>query len=410
MPASTPLNFIPLSLVLLPAVFAMVGSAAAQTDSNQRAATNHQSQSSSTPSGGQYLVYIGTYTRSGASQGIYAYRMDLSSGELTPIGVTTGIANPSFLALDPSNRFLYSVAEVSEGEKRTGAVSAFSVNRTTGELTKLNHQSSEGAGPCYVSVDTTGSVALVANYGSGSIASLPIDEQGRLQPAASAIQHEGSSVNERRQEGPHAHSIMADPANRFVLAADLGTDKLMIYRLDAKTGQLTPNEPASVSLEPGSGPRHFAFHPNGRFVYVINELTSTITAFAYDGQRGALEPLHTTSTLPEGFEGQNSTAEILVHPSGKFVYGSNRGHNSIAIFAVDEQTGQLTAAGHQSTGGETPRNFRVDPTGKYLLAANQQTDNVVVLRIDDQTGKLNPTGQELQVPTPVCIKFVPVEP
>jgi 6-phosphogluconolactonase len=247
---------------------------------------------------------------------------------------------------------------------------------------------------------------LVANYGGGSVSVLPIQSDGRLGPATGFVQHEGSSVNPRRQERPHAHSMNLDAANRFAFAADLGLDKVLVYRFDANRGTIVPNDPPAATVAPGSGPRHFAFHPRGRNAYVINEMTSTVTAFRYDAGRGRLTELHTISTLPQGFTGNNSTAEVQVHPSGRFLYGSNRGHDSIAIFSIDSDTGRLTQVGHQPTGGRTPRNFGIDPTGVYLLAANQESSTVTVFRIDPRTGRLTPTGQTVNVPVPVCVKMM----
>jgi len=352
------------------------------------------------------IVYIGTYTR-GKSEGIYRLSLDLRSGKLTRLGVTKGITNPSFLAIHPNKKFLYAVSEVASVKgKRTGAVTAFAIHGKTGELKELNWQPSGGAGPCHLVVDQAGKAVLVANYRGGSVASLPVQEDGRLGESASVVQHEGSSVNPRRQTAPHAHSINVDPANRFAVAADLGLDKLLIYRFDADKATLTPNKPAFAQVKPGAGPRHFAFHPSGKFAYVINELASTVTAFAHDGKTGRLKSVQTLSTLPNDFNGKNSTAEVQVHPSGRYLYGSNRGHDSIAMFRIDQKTGRLTPVGHESTRGKTPRNFGIDPTGRFLLAANQQTDNVVVFRIDASTGQLKPTGHSLEIPTPVCVKFL----
>jgi 6-phosphogluconolactonase len=356
----------------------------------------------------EMLAYFGTYTR-GASKGIYCYKLDLTTGKLTSVGVTEGIKNPSFVAIHPSGKFLYAVSEVSDADgKPGGAVTAFSLDRKTGQLKQLNHQSSEGAGPCHVSVDKTGKVAFVANYGSGSIASLPIKADGSLEKAASAIQHEGSSVVPNRQAGPHAHSINVAPDNRFIFAADLGLDKVLIYKLDPAKGTLTANDPAFGQAPAGGGPRHFAFHPSGRFAYVCNEIKSSVTAFAYDANKGSLSELQTITTLPEETQG-NSTAEIQVHPSGKFLYCSNRGHDSLAIFTIDEKTGKLTAAGHQKTLGKTPRNFGIDPTGTFVIACNQGTDNVAVFKVDQVSGKLSQVGEPINVPSPVCVKFLAVE-
>jgi 6-phosphogluconolactonase len=362
------------------------------------------------PEGQKYRVYIGTYTTGGASRGIYFLDLDLATGALTAPAVAGESVNPSFLAIHPGRRFLYAVSEVdkSQGEKG-GGVSAFAINRSSGTLSPLNQQSSRGQGPCFLTVDRTGKNVLVANYGSGSVACLPIAPDGRLQPASSFQQHEGSVADPKRQQGPHAHSINLDAANRFAVAADLGLDKLFVYRFDPAGGALVANDPPFAKVAPRSGPRHFAFHPDGKHAYVINEISLTVTAFTYDPQRGALEELQTLSTLPEGTEGKNlSTAEVQVHPSGRFLYGSNRGHNSIAIFAIDPASGRLRMVGNQSTLGKTPRNFGIDPSGHYLLAANQDPGNIVVFRIDEQTGLLHPTGQKVDVPRAVCVKFLPL--
>lgn len=356
---------------------------------------------------GEAFVYVGTYNRGQERPGIHIFRMNLQTGSLAQAGSAAGCVNPTFLAIHPNQRFLYAVNEVSDsGGRPGGAVAAYSIDRTTGQLTLLNRQPSEGKGPCHLVVDKDGRNVLVANYGSGSVGVIPIDADGTLKPPSCAIQHQGSSQNPRRQEGPHAHSINLAPDGRFALVADLGIDKVMIYRFDPERGVLQPNDPDSVSLPPGSGPRHLAFHPKGNWVYVINELSSTITAFAYDAAQGRLTELQTVSTLPAGFQGDNSTAEVQVHPSGKFVFGSNRGHHSLAIFAADAQAGRLTPIGHESTRGETPRNFALDLTGRFILAQNQATNNVVVLRIDVETGQLTATGQTYEVPSPVCIKMV----
>jgi 6-phosphogluconolactonase len=359
----------------------------------------------------ELLAYFGTYTNSGKSKGIYCFKLDLASGKLTEVGVTEGIQNPSFVAISPHGNNLYAVSEVSEGGKPTGAVTAFSLDRKSGKLTALNHQSSEGAGPCHVSVDKTGKCVLVANYGGGSVASYQIAEDGTLKPAASAIQHEGSSIDPNRQKEPHAHSINVSPDNRFAFAADLGLDKVLIYKLDPAKGTMVANEPAFGETPKGGGPRHFAFRPDGRFAYVCNEMKSSVTAFAYDAEKGALREIQTISTLPtdqQDLKG-NSTAEIQVHPSGKFLYCSNRGHDSLAIFTIDEKTGQLTAAGHQKTIGKTPRNFGIDPTGAYVIACNQSTHNVAVFKVDQATGKLSQVGDLVEIPAPVCVKFVAAE-
>ncbi|MEX0762428.1 MAG: lactonase family protein [Dehalococcoidia bacterium] len=356
----------------------------------------------------QVLVYVGTYTGSG-SEGIYVCRMDMSTGRLEVTGSAGGIKNPSYLAIHPQQGHLYAVNEVEEFDgKPSGAVSAFSIQQETGELTYLNHQSSHGTGPCHLSVDKTGRFVLVANYGSGSIAMLPVQDDGRLSEATDAIQHEGSSVNPERQKGPHAHSINLDADNRFAFVADLGLDRIMIYQLDLTQGKLRPNDEPWTEVTAGAGPRHFDFHPNGRYAYVINELDSTMSALRYDNRKGALEVMQTESTLPADFSGRSHCADVHVSPSGRFVYGSNRGHDSIVIFAIDEGTGRLTYVGHEPTQGETPRNFLIDPTGTFLLAANQNSGNIVTFRIDPQNGTLSPTGHVAGVPKPVCLKMITV--
>jgi 6-phosphogluconolactonase len=353
-------------------------------------------------------VYVGTYTQK-ESRGIYRFDFDLASGKLTSRALAGEAKNPSFLAISPDHRFLYAVSEIEDFDgKKSGAVSAFAIDPRTGNLSLLNHQPSGGAGPCHLVVDRAGKNVLVANYGGGSVSVLPIEPGGRLGKATAFIQHKGSGPNPRRQEGPHAHSINLDAANRYAVVADLGLDKVFVYRFDPDKGTLTENEPPFVSVGPGAGPRHFAFHPNNRNAYVINELESTVTAFRYDGTRGILEPLQTVSSLPKDFKGSNSTAEVQVHPSGKFLYGSNRGHNSIAAFGIDPKTGRLTPVGPQSDRIKTPRNFGIDPTGTYLLVANQDSDSIVVFRIDGQTGELRPTGNMVEVPTPVCVKMMPI--
>ena len=357
---------------------------------------------------GDCLVYIGTYTRQD-SKGIYCWRMD-AAGKLTPLGLAGETVNPSFLAIHPNRRFLYAVSEVANvGSEKGGAVSAFAMDRKTGKLTFLNRVSSKGSGPCFVSVDRTGKAVLVANYNSGSVALLPIQNDGSLREASAFVQHAGSGGDPRRQKGPHGHSINPSPDNRFAVAADLGLDELLVYKLDPVKGTLIPNDPPFTKVDPGAGPRHFDFHPDAKHAYVINEIGNSITAFAWDAARGVLSPLQTVSTLPKDFTGQNSCAQIRVHPSGKFVYGSNRGHDSIAVFAVDRAKGTLTPLGQTPTGGKEPRNFEIDPTGRYLFAANQNSGSVVGFRIDPKTGKLTPSGQTLAVTAPVCVKFVEAE-
>jgi 6-phosphogluconolactonase len=354
----------------------------------------------------KFLVYVGTYSGP-TSKGIYAYRFDRATGQLTSLGLAAETTSPSFLAVDRTLRFLYAVNEVDDYQgKKSGGVSAFAIDHATGKLTALNEVASHGAGPCHISLDHTGKYVLVANYDGGSVAVFSVLIDGKLGEASASVQHSGSSVNRERQEGPHAHSISVSPDNRFALAADLGLDQVLVYRFDAGRGTLTPNEPPSATVHPGSGPRHFVFDPRDRFVYVISEMGSTITAFSYDAARGTLNEVQTVSTLPKDFKGQNDCAEIAVHPSGKLLYGSNRGHDSIAVFGIDPRNGSLTLTEHVSTQGKTPRNFAIDPSGAYLFAANQDSNNIVVFRIDAKTGRLTPTGQVLDVPSPVCVTFV----
>jgi len=358
---------------------------------------------------GSLLVYFGTYTRA-KSKGIYVARFDPATGKLTTPELAAETRNPSFLAVEPAKRFLYSVGEIDElNGKPTGAVNAFSLNRETGKLQFLNQQPSGGAGPCHVSVDPTGKCVLVANYGSGSVAALPILEDGKLGPAGSVIQHFGSSVNPERQTGPHAHFIVTAPDKELALVCDLGLDKILLYRLEASRANLTASQPPFVAIKPGSGPRHLAFAPSGRFAYLINEMGGTLTVLQYDRARATLTEAQTISTLPADFKGKNTCAEVQVHPSGKFVYASNRGHDSIALFKIDPASGKLTFVEHQSTLGKTPRHFALDPSGDWLLAENQESDNVVVFHVDPASGRLSPTGQQIEIGSPVCSLFVPAD-
>lgn len=352
------------------------------------------------------IMYVGTYTRA-PSKGIYAFRLH-ANGELTPIGAA-GLAaeteNPSFLAVHPNQRFLYAVNEVSRyGGQEAGSVSAFAIDGATGALTLLNRVSSRGGGPCHLSIDATGRWLFVANYGGGSVAAFPLQQDGKLGEASAFFQHAGSSVNKARQSGPHGHAVTVSPDNRFVLAADLGLDRVFTYRIDPAAGGLAPGDPPFAAIAPGSGPRHLAFRPDGQFVYVLSEMLSQVVALRYDAARGALAGAQTYSTLPEGFSGENSGAEIAAHPSSKFLYASNRGHDSIASFRIDAATGSLTPLEHVSTQGKTPRNFAIDPSGRFLIAANQNSGTVVVFRIDQETGRLAPTGSA-PVPSPVCLVF-----
>ncbi len=372
-----------------------------------------RAQATSAAAPGVYRLYVGTYTGGNGpdrSRGIYLLDLDTRSGELTPPRLAAESTDPSFLAIHPNGEFLYAANESGAILGRNdGGVSAFAIDPTTGKLTPLNQQLSAGSGPCYLVVDRQGKYVLVANYGSGSFACLPIDRDGKLRPSESHVQHQGHSTIPARQAGPHAHSVNLDPANRFAFVADLGLDGVYGYAFNSEEG-LLQRPPIVTPVKPGSGPRHFAFHPGGRFAYVINEIASTINAFAYDADSGVLSSMQVVSTLPEGFHGQSWTADIHVHPSGRFLYGSNRGHDSIAIFAIDPTSGHLTPIGHESTRGKTPRNFAIDPTGTWLLAENQDSDSIVEFRIDPAKGTLAATGRTVKVARPVCIQMTPKPP
>ena len=361
---------------------------------------------------GKYLLYVGTYTEEGSqSKGIYAYRYDAATGRVTPLGLAAETTNPSFVALHPNGRFLYAVNEVQNYKgPNSGGVSAFSIDRASGKLTFLNEVASRGADPCYITVDKAGKYVLVANYTGGSVATFPVLEDGKLGEASAFVQHTGHGTDPKRQEGPHAHSIDLSPDNRFASVDDLGLDELLVYKFDATSGSLTPNDPPFAKLDGGSGPRHFALRPDGQFAYVVSEMKGTVTVLSNDSRTGTRHALQTVSTLPADFKGDIEDAEIQIHPSGKFLYASNRGDgNSIAVFAIDASKGTLTPVEITPTQGKTPRSFDIDPTGTLLFAANQQSNNIVVFRIDEKTGKLAPTGQVLDVPSPVCVKFLRVE-
>lgn len=353
-----------------------------------------------------YWVYLGTYTGGKSpSKGIYVARLDVRTGELAQPELAAEVTNPSFVALHPNGRFLYAVGEM--GGQKGGAVSAFAIDPASGRLTLLNQVSSRGSGPCHLNVDKTGRYVVAVNYGSGSTTAIAIQPDGRLGESTAFIQHSGSSVNPKRQQGPHAHSVNFSPDNRFAVVADLGLDQVLVYRFDAAKGTLEPNQPPYAKVAAGSGPRHFAFHPNGRFGYVINELASTVTAFAWDARRGALSEIQTISTLPKDFSGENYCAEVVAHPSGRFLYGSNRGHDSIAVFSIDRQ-GKLALIEHVPTQGKFPRNFAIEPGGAYMLVANQNSNNVVVFRIDSKTGRLSATGKQVSVGAPVCVRYLAI--
>jgi 6-phosphogluconolactonase len=358
----------------------------------------------------QYFAFIGTYTNKTDSKGIYSFHFDASTGRLTSMALAAPTPDPSFLTAARNERYLYAVNELSEFKgKKSGAVTSYSLDPRSGKLTQLNEVPSGGADPCYISLDQSGKYLLVANYTGGSISTFPVEHDGRIGPASAFVQHTGTGPNKERQEGPHAHYIAASADNRFVFAVDLGLDEVVVYRFDPATGSLTPNDPAFAKLAPGAGPRHLAFHPNGKFAYVLSEVNSTVTAFAYDSKNASFSTLQTLSTIPKDFTAHNDTAEIVVHPSGKFLYASNRGRDSIAEFTIDPAKGTLQLVGDFPTEGKTPRNFAVDPTGKFLLAANQESNNIVAFRIDQSSGALTATGQVERVPAPVDIVFVPAK-
>ena len=365
----------------------------------------------------RYLTYVGTYTTKTDSKGIYAYEFDADTGKLTPKGVAAETRDPSWVAVHPSGKFLYAANEAGQAS----TVSAFAIDAKTGKLALLNQLPSLGEDPCYLSFDKTGKYVFVANYSSGTIAVFPILADGRLGEHTALVKDQGATgPNKERQGGPHAHWIETSPDNRFALVADLGLDEVLIYRFDAKKGILSRNDPPlmtvpallasswrGANVNPGAGPRHFVFHPQGKFGYVVNEMDATVMAFSYQRNNGTLSFLQTIATLPKGFSGRNDAAEIAVHPNGKFHYASNRGDESITIFAIDPAKGTLTFVAHVLTGGKEPRHFAIDPSGKYLLAENQLSNNLVVFKIDGATGGLRPTGQTVDVPSPVDIAFLP---
>jgi 6-phosphogluconolactonase len=356
-------------------------------------------------------MYVGSYTLGeSTSKGIYAYRFHPRTGEVQPLGLTVQTVNPSFLAAHPNHRFLYAVNEVRDYKgAKSGGLSAFEIDAATGKLKLLNEVASGGADPCYLAVDKSGKFLLVANYTGGSIAVFPILADGRLGDRSAFVQHDGHGADLKRQEAAHAHSIDVSPDNRFAIVDDLGMDETLVYKFDAAKGTLTPNEPSLVKAAPGSGPRHFVFSPNGKFGYVINEMAGTVSVFSYDTAAGALQPLQTVSTLPKGFVRENTTAEIEIHPNGKFLYASNRGHDSIAIFAIDPDQGTLTLVDITSVKGEGPRNFEIAPGGSTMFVANEKSDNIVVFHIDEKSGRLTATGKVLEVSQPVCVRFVPAK-
>ena len=351
--------------------------------------------------------YIGTYTDQ-ASEGIYLLQFDEETGDLGDPELVAGLPNPTFLEIHPSGTSLYAVSEVREhGERLGGFLTAFGIDPVSGGLTRMNDDSTGDPGPCHVSVDPRGRFAFVTNYAGGSIAAFELERDGSLRSRTAFTQHHGSSVNPDRQEGPHPHSINSDPAGKYVLAADLGSDQLYIYQLDEQ-GDLIPGTPPSFSTSPGAGPRHFAFYhvSAGSRVYLINELGNTVDVLSFDDSTGELKRIQNVPTLPAAWSGESSTAEIRVHPNGRFLYGSNRGHDSIVIFRIDAEDGSLSYIDHAGSGGAHPRNFCIDPGGKFLVAANQDSNNLVVFKIDPDSGRLTPSGTEATVSRPVCVRFL----
>ncbi len=365
----------------------------------------------SKPSAGSYFVYVGTYTGP-SSKGIYGYRFDPKTGEFTATGVAAEMVNPSFLITDPTHRHLYAVTEMGQERgansyKVNGSISSYSINARTGALKFLNKVDSGGGGPCHLVVDRTGKMLFVANYGSGSVASFAIKPDGSVGDRTGFDQHTGASIDAARQKGPHAHAVVLSPDNRFLFVPDLGTDQIKIYRVDAAKATFAPNNPPFTTVESGFGPRHFTFGRGAKFAYAVCEMRSSVAVFAYNSGRGSLTPVQTISNLPDDFKGVDNSAEIEMDRSGRFLYASNRGMDSITVYAVHPVKGTLTRVQTISTQGKIPRNFALDPTGKYLVAANQKSDTMVVFTVSRKTGELSPQGQTINVPAPVSILFVP---
>lgn len=353
-------------------------------------------------------LYIGTYSVRG-SAGIYTAEIMLHSGKLELAGEPAPSENPSFLALDPKATHLYATNESADLDgQRGGALSSFAIDGEAGTLTFLNRQPSEGLTPLHLGVDGSGRFLLAANYHSGSVSVHALQPDGSIGRLTDLVQHSGSGADPERQEGPHAHSVTLGPSNRFAYVADLGMDKIMVYLFDSTAGKLVPHGVPWARLPDGSGPRHFSIHPNERYAYVVGELDSTVTLLSYDTGSGSLRAVQSVSALPPGWSGVSVGADLHIHPSGRFLYSSNRGHDSITVFAIEEHSGTLRAIDWTPT-GKTPRNFAIDPTGSYLVAANQESDTVVSYRIDRDTGRLHPTGSTIAVPSPACVLFRPTE-
>ena len=351
--------------------------------------------------GADSLVYVGTYTRDG-SRGIYGFRLQPKTGKLQPLGLMAKASNPSFLVVHPDKRFLYAVNEDADG-----MVSSFLIDPKSGKLTPVNQVSSKGNGPCHLALDRGGRYLAVANYGSGSVAVLPLRKDGGFEEASAFVQHEGSSVNPQRQKGPHAHAVVFSPDNRFLLAADLGADKIFIYRVDEAGGTLTAAAAPFVAVAPGAGVRHLAFHPNGRVLYSIDELASTVSAFWYNAETGALQEFQTVATLSPNYSGPSTAAEIVVNAAGTMVYGSNRGLDSLALLRIDPVRFTLKALEFTPLLGKTPRHFALDPAGAYMVVANQDSNSLSVFKVHPRTGQIQPAGRPVSVGLPSCVVFVP---
>lgn len=363
--------------------------------------------------GENFLVYFGTNTNAkNGSKGIYVARFNSASGELTQPQLAAEAGNPGFVAIHPTKKYLYASSDIKTADgKPGGGISAYSIDKKQGKLTLINQASAVGQGPCHVNVDQTGKLATIANYNSGSIASYAIKDDGSVSEAVSFFQHEGTGADPKRQAGPHAHSVNFSPDNRFAFACDLGLDKVLIYKIDPATGKMTPNEPAFGKTPAGGGPRHLAFHPSGKYVFVNNEMGMSETVFAYDAEKGALTEIETVSTLPEADRGKKglSTAETVAHPNGKVVYVSNRTHDTIAVFACDPATGKLTLLQNVPVEGEIPRNICLDPSGKWLIAAHQNSGTAAIFKVDQDSGRLTFTGNKVQVPGSICVRFLALD-
>lgn len=358
---------------------------------------------------GRYIVYVGAYTDHGG-KGIYAYHFDPATGGLEAMGLQAEAANPSWVTVSSNQKYLYAVSEIGDYQgKKSGGVLAYQLDKSSAKLSLLNEVASMGAGPCHLSIDKTGKFVMVANYDSGSVAVFPIHSDGGLGEASAFVQHSGSGTDPKRQEGPHAHFIETSPDNSYALAADLGLDEVLVSHFDAQKGALTPNDPPYAKVRGGSGPRHFTFHPNGHYLYLLSEMASTVTVFAYDPAAGTLKEKQTISALPKSFSGPSDAAEIQIDAAGKFLYASNRGSDSITVFAVNGQKGTLRVVQNISSGGKTPRYFTLDPTGRFLLAANQESDNIVTFTVDRRSGKLAKVSQVEKISAPVCLSFVAID-